>query len=232
MSLLPPVPEIPYKDITQLINGNLAFKNPLGEFNALALSKANGLKTFVTAASDPLNPLYNSEIAANTTQIINSVNNLINTFNRFTSHTNNLSGISLSTGLTGANFATITTIVSTVQRYRNDGGICQIVNGAFGAIQNASAIATQIAQLIGFIDNVLTIPNQIADKMDFMRGLLENQIESDLISFASAQLDALQLSAAAAISSLINNDCIADVLTKVGTQELKNVIREKGRDLF
>ena len=161
-----------------------------------------------------------------------ATDNLLTTFNRFRTHTDSLSGVNLSTGLNGANFATISSIASVVQKYRNDGSICQIINNAFGAILKANEYITAIQNLYGQLQNILTIPTQISSRINELRTLIESQIEEDLIAFASAQIDALRLSVASTISSLIGNDCIAEVLTVVGSQELKNVIANRGRNLF
>lgn len=238
MSLLPAINDLPYKDISDLISSNAAFTNPLRPSITLINASVTSLQTLVnsigfdTLFPSPPNPLYNPAVGIHASQILIAIDNLNTTLGRFSSHTDNLSGISLSNGLQGANFATITTIVSTVDKYKNDGSVCEVVFGAFGAILKANEFITAINNLIGQIGNILTIPGQIASNLDFLQQLLEEQIESDLIAFANAQIDLLQLSAAAALSSLINNDCIAEILTKVGSQELKTVIATKGRNLF
>lgn len=232
MSLLPSQQDIPFRDISKLVLSNTAFINPYTSILSTTNTKLSGLTSYISSASTIGNPLYDAGVALNATQIVVAINNLANTLVRFTSHSNNLSGISLSNGLQGANFATISSIVSSVQQYKDDGSVCELVYKAFGAILNASAIITQINLLLGRIDNILTIPDQIADNIDFIRLLLEEQIESDLNTFASAQIEALQYAAAAAINSLINNQCISQILTQIGSQELKNIIRERTSEIF
>ncbi len=232
MSLLPSQQDIPFRDISKLLLTNSAFINPFGGILTTTSTSLSNLSTYVEDASNILHPDYDADIALNATQITVAVNSLITSVNRFTSHTNNLSGISLSNGLNGANFATISSIVSTVQEYRNDGSICELVYGAFGAILNAAAIVQQLELLLGRISNILSIPDQIADNLDFVRLLLEEQIESDLNTFAAAQIEALQYAASAAINALINNECISEVLTRIGSQELKNIIRERTSEVF
>lgn len=232
MSLLPSQVDIPFRDISKLVLSNSAFVNPFGTTLSTTTSSLTNLANLVSNASTIGNPAYNAGIALNATQITTAVDNLLVTLGRFTSHTNNLSGISLSTGLSGANFATISSIVSTVQDYRNDGSVCELVYGAFGAILNASAIITQINILLGQIANILTIPEQIAENINFIKAVLEQQIESDLNTFALAQIEALQYAASAAINALIGNECISEILTQIGSQELKNIIRERTSEVF
>lgn len=231
MSLFPDVPKIPYADVTKLITANTAFVNPFASINSLATSRITQFKTFVTSVSTVGNSLYDAGVATNATAILASISTIQTTLGRFSSHTDNLSGVSLSTGLTGANFATISTIVSTVQKYK-DNSICDVVNGVFGAIQNLASIITSINQLLGQLDNILTIPSQISTYIDNLKNLLESQIQADLLNFATAQLTALQLAAAAALTSLIGNACVSDVITKIGTDELKKIVIAKSNTVF
>lgn len=232
MSLLSSNTDIPFRDISKLLINNSALKNPYGTLLSSTTTRMNTLNTYVTSASTVGNPLYNAGVSSNASQIIIAINNIKNTLTRFTTHTNSLSGNGLINGLNGVNFATISTIVSTVQEYRDDGSICELVNKAFGAILNADAIITQINLLLGLVDNILTIPDQIANNINFVKQLLEDQIVADLNTFTDAQLEALQYAASAAINSLINNPCIAEILSRVGTDELKAIIRDKSSQIF
>jgi hypothetical protein len=232
MSLLPTIDDIPFRDISRLVISNSAFINPYSTVILNTDNSLNQLWTLVTNASTIGNPSYNADVAINASQILNSIDLLLTTLERFTSHTDNISGKSLSLGLNNANFATISSIVATVQQYKDDGSVCELVYKAFGAILNASAIINQINIMLGRIANILNIPNQIADNLDFVRLLIEEQIESDLNAFASAQLEALQYAASAAINSLINNECISQILSQIGSQELKNIIRERTSEIF
>lgn len=224
--------DIPFRDISKLVLSNSAFVNPFGSILSSTTTSLTNLANLVSNASTIGNPAYDAGVALNATQITTAINNLLTTVGRFTSHTDNLSGISLSSGLSGANFATISSIVSTVQDYRNDGSICELVYGAFGAILNASAIINQINILLGQISNILTIPEQIAENINFIKLLLEQQIESDLTIFAIAKIEALQYAASAAINALIGNECISEILTKIGSDELKAIVRERTSEIF
>ena len=232
MSLLPIENDIPFRDISKLVLSNSAFKNPFGDILTSTNTTVAGFKQLVTDASNILNPNYNAGLATNSTAILASIASLETTLGRFTSHSNNLSGVSLSSSLNGANFATISSIVSTVQQYRNDGSICELVNNAFGVIMNASILINQINFLLNRIADAVNIPNQIVAHINFLILRLEQQIESDLNAFALAQIEALRYAASASINALIGNACIADVLTRVGSDELKNIVRERTRKLF
>lgn len=228
MSLLPSQVDIPFRNISKLVLSNSAFVNPYRTLLDLSNFKLAELSNIVNSASAISNP----NVFIHATQITTAIASLNTTLGRFGLHTDSLSGVNLSGGLSGANFATISSIVSTVQDYRDDGSICEVVFGAFGAILNLAAIATQIELLLGRIDNILTIPEQIANSLDFLKLLLEQQIVADLNAFAIAQIEALQYAASASINSLINNACVSEILTKIGSQELKNIIREKTSEIF
>jgi hypothetical protein len=231
MSLLPSVEVNPYASISKLISANTAFVNPLATSISSGLTGINNLKSYVTLASNVINPEYNAGVAIHGTSIINAVDTLVITFNRFASHTNNLSGVSLSTGLNGANLATITSIVASVDKYRTDGAVCEAVFAAFGAILKAAEFVDAINTLLGQIANILSIPEQIANNINFIISKIETQITEDLVAFTNAQLEALQLAAATAITSLIGNPCIGEVLTKIASQELKTEIDKKIRSI-
>ena len=232
MSLLPITNDIPFRDISKLVLSNSAFKNPFGEIISSTTSTLNGFRQLVTDASNILNPSYNAGIASNSTSIITAVTSLETSIGRFFSHSNNISGVSLSNGLNGANFATISSIVSTVQQYRNDGSICELVNKAFGAIMNASILINQFNFLLNRLADAANIPDQIVAHINFLILRLEQQIEADLLAFANAQIEALQYAASAAINALIGNKCIGEVISRVGSRELKNIVRERTREIF
>lgn len=232
MSLLPPLPLHPFDDINKLVSSNLAFTNPYQYTIDFVTMKINNMVSYVNFASIITNPLYNPDVATNALGILTASTSILTTLNRFGIHTDNLSGVSLSSGLTGANFATISTVVSTVQKNSRDGSICEIVNGVFGAIQNIASILNKINILISDIENIINIPFQIASKLNTIIAFLENQIQTDLLNFANAQLTALQLAASAALSSLLHNQCIADIISKVGTDELKKVVNSRIRGII
>lgn len=232
MSILPKTTTDNLKPIVDLISNNKAFVNPLeSSINTLAQS-IQTLKTDIIDFSNILSPTYNAGVSTNATAITNSIATLELTLNRFLSHTNNLSGKSLSLGLNGANFATISTIMSTVHEYRNDGSICELIHGAFGAILKAESIINDINNLLGRLANLTNLPGQIVAAVNYLILLLEQQIEDDLNAFASAQIEALQYAASAAINALIGNKCISEVLTRIGSQELKNIVHERINGVF
>lgn len=232
MSLLPIQTDIPFRDISKLVLSNSAFTNPFSSILATTTSTLSDTLSYVTNASTLLNPLYNAGVAANASQISTAITTLTATVSRFTTHTNNISGISLSNGLNGVNFATISTIMSTVHEYRNDGSICELIHGAFGAILKAESIINDINNLLGRLADIRNIPGQIVASVNSLILLLEQQIEDDLNAFASAQIEALQYAASAAINALIRNKCISEVLTRIGSQELKNIVHERINGVF
>lgn len=227
MSLLPIQTDIPFRDISKLILSNSAFVNPFANILTTTSNTITDTLAYVSNASTLLNPLYNAGVAANATQISNALTTLTTTVGRFTSHSNNISGISLTNGLNGANFATISTIMSTVQEYRNDGSICELIHGAFGAILKAESIINDINLLLSRLADIRNIPGQIVTAINSLISRLEQQIIDDLNAFAEAQLEALQYAASAAINALIGNKCISEVLTRIGSQELKNIVHER-----
>jgi hypothetical protein len=231
MSLLPTAPTNPFADIQNLIKTNTAFVNPLSGIISTGTATFTAFKANVLDLSDPLSGNYNPSVAIHGNDIVNAVDTLQTTFGRLLSHSDNISGVSLSTGLTGSNFATISTIVESVQKYKDDGLVCSVVYGAFGVILKAADIANTINLLLGQIQNLLSQPGQIADNIDFAKDYIETLITEDLVAFANAQIEALQIAAAAALTSLIGNPCIGEVLGKVGSRELKVIIDEKIRSI-
>lgn len=221
MSLLP----VPVQNIASIIQSNQAFANPydlvLGQVN----NKIASVKSIVQSAT------IGSPIYTNAAQILSSIDSIETVLENFGIHTNNLSGVSLSNGLNGANFATISTIVSTVQKYEND-AVCGLVNDVFGAIVKFGQIANAINTLIRQLDELDSFPERIANYLDILRNQLFNQIEQDLINFTTAQLKALQYASAAALNELINNPCISEIISVVGTQQLKRVLIPRIQQIF
>lgn len=234
MSLLPDVKTLipPFDGVKKLISANTAFVNPVSAPIINAVSSINRAKDRVLAATDILNPNYNPQVAANSSQIIAAMGTLTTTLGRFGVHTDALSGIGLGTGLGGSNLVSIASIVDSVQKYKNEGAICSAVYGAFGAIMKAAEIINSINALLGMLDRLSDIPEQIEAALLLLRNQLENQIETDLLAFANAKIEALELAAANAITSLIGNPCISDVLTKIAGKELKVIMNEKIRGIF
>lgn len=236
--LLPEIPKNPLSNITDLIKQNTAFSNPLAPIIGTATDTLTSVKTLVNSIGfnpvPPLlaNPLFNPTVGASASDIITSTDLLLVTLGRFQSHTDNLSGVSLATGLTGSNFATISSIVANVQKYHESSAICDIVYGAFGAIMAAADIISKITTLMGQLANLLTIPSQIASALNSIRQLIESQIANDLLAFANAQLTALQNAAASAISSLINDACMGNIIAAVGTQELRTILNTKAQTII
>lgn len=232
MSLIPAIPKNLNADISNLIKSNSAFTNPLANTLALGQSSIASMRTLVSSIGFspipplPANPLYNPLIGSHANDIISAIDTLTSTFNRMILHTNNLSGVNLSTGLNGANFATLAVIASNVQN-SNGTGICELVNGVFGSILNAASIVNQINTLIGQIQNILSFPDQIANNLNFIKQLLESQIANDLLAFANAELTVLQNAVATALGSLLNDACIGNIISQIGTIELKQVLGAK-----
>lgn len=217
MSLLP---EINQKtlDIKNLIASNTAFRNPytqvFGDIDAVIVNTKNVLNL-------PTPP-------TNAAQILGAITTLEGVLNQFKTHTNALSGISLSTGLSGANAATIMQVLNTIDKYKEDGGTCQFINNVFGSIvkfaQIAGAIATLVSQITNFINNG---DNMIEQRIQTLTNLLQSQITNDLLTFTEMQLRALQLSVASGLTSLLGNECLANIVSIVGTNELRTILNRK-----
>lgn len=204
--------------VRDVIVRNKAFINPYtGTLSSISSSLSRARE--VVMGADPL-----SDVGINASTILSSITSLENTVGRYLTHTNNMSGVGLTNGFTGANFATISQVVSTVQKYSNDGGICEVVYGVFGAIVKASMIIRQIENVIGQLNNLLNSVSTIASKLLLLQNLLESQIEQDLLAFANAQILALQNAAANAIANLTGSPCIGDVIGIVGSAELKKIV--------
>lgn len=234
MALLPDVKTLvpQFDGVKKLITANTAFVNPVSAPIINAVSSINRAKDRVLAATDILNPNYNPQVAANSSQIIAAMGTLTTTLGRFGVHTDALSGIGLGTGLSGSNLTSIATIVNSVQKYKNEGAICSAVYGAFGAIMKAAEIINSINSLLGMLDRLSEIPDRIEAALLALMNQLENQITSDLLAFTNSKLEALELAAANAITSLIGNKCIGDVLTKIAGKELKAIITPKIQGIF
>lgn len=212
--------------VRDVIVRNKAFINPYtGTLSSISSSLSRARELVMGA--DPL-----SDVGINASTILSSITSLENTVGRYLTHTNNMSGVGLTNGFTGANFATISQVVSTVQKYSNDGGICEVVYGVFGAIVKASMIIRQIENVIGQLNNLLNSVSTIASKLLLLQNLLESQIEQDLLAFSNAQILALQNAAANAIANLTGSPCIGDVIGIVGSAELKKVINPPITQIF
>lgn len=234
MSLLPLATKNPNKEIIDLISNNIAFVNPLAGKIATGVSAITLLKSTVNAIgfNPPLtpNPNYNPSVGIYATDIVNAVDTLLITFNRFKIHTDGLSGVSINGGLSGANFATLSTIATNVQKYHDESAVCSIVYGIFGALLVAENIANQINLLVGQIQNLLSFPDQVKTNLDFITSLLESQIANDLLAFANAELELLRQVAASALTSLLNDPCMGNIIASVATDEAKRVLNKNARE--
>lgn len=207
----------PFDDVAQLIRAGKGFVNPYTS----AITQMQSKLTQLVADMPTLR--LNPNISPHADTILQSVGVLQTTAGNFLGHTNKLSGVSLSTGIDSVNFATISSVLATVQKYGNDGSACELINGAFGSIVKAAQYITDIMGLIAKIDNIDVLASQLPDVIDNLMNAMENQIITDLAVFANAQITALQYAAAAALTELTGNPCISEIISIIGTAELRKV---------
>lgn len=206
------------KQIRDLINSESAFSNVYNPVLTVINTQIPIAKGILNAAT-PGTPLGDNSVA-----ILGAISSLEITLGRFTSHTNSLSGVGLSTGLSGANIGTVMQVLRTIDRYKDDGAACEFINEVFGAIIQFAQIAEQIRIVYNRLVGLLDEPELLAERINTLRTLLEGRIENDLLAFAEAQLQALQYAISGALSGLLGNDCLAEIVGIVGTQELKKII--------
>jgi len=214
------------KNIVELFKTNQAFQNPFSQKITQVTSVINQVKSIVNGST------IGSPIYAEATAILGAITQLETTLGRFTSHTNNLSGVGLSTGLTGVNFGTISQVLSTVRKYSNDGGSCELINNAFGAIVKFAQIVQAIDNFILQLNELENFPERIANYITLIKNLLEGQIEQDLQAFAEAQITALQFAIASALESLTGDACISEIISIVGSGELRKIVRPEVTQVF
>lgn len=206
-------------EVRNLINGGTAFVNPF----ATTLPLVSGALTTAKGIIDTA-PI-GSALNLSAPQLILSIETLEDTLSDFGIHTDNLSGVNLSNGLNGANFATISQVVATVQKYQNDGSVCEVVFNAFGAIIQAAQIINSIRILIGQLENLEnSTPANIINFIDNLETILRTQIEQDLIAFANAQISALRNAVANTLIGLGANECLSQIIGIVGGAELKKIV--------
>lgn len=206
------------KSIRDLINAESAFQNvynPVLDVLNTQVETAKGILN-VTPPGTPLGD--------NSTAILGAISSLEITIGRFTSHTNSLSGVGLSTGLSGANVGTVMQVLRTIDRYKEDGAACEFINEVFGSIVQFAQIAEQIRIMVNRLIGLTDEPELLTERINTLITLLEGRIENDILAFTMAQLQALQYAIAGGLSSLLNNECLGEVLGIIGTDQLKKII--------
>lgn len=207
----------PFDSTAQLIRAGNAFVNPYtSAITQLTTKTAQLVADMPTLISNP-------NIAPHADTILQSIGILDTTIAKFTGHTNRLSGLTMTGGVDAINFATISSVLATVQKYGNDGSACELIFGAFGAIVKAAQYITDIMGLIAKIENIDELASQLPDVIDNLVNALENQMTTDTAVFVSAQITALQYAAAAALTELSGNPCISEIISIIGSAELRKV---------
>lgn len=217
--------QIPSFDpIAKVIKSGAAFTNPY----AVHIDK---MKDQVAQMLIDLPNIVDPEITPHVTQITSAITTLDTALDDLLDHTDKLSGVSLTGGLNSMNFSTISSVVSTVQKYGNDGSACELINGAFGAIVKAAEFVNDMNVLYGRLVNLSLAPDTLPFAIDTLKNKILSQIQADLLTFANAQITALQYAAAAALTELTNNPCISEIIAIVGTDELKKATNEAIQNL-
>lgn len=206
------------KSIRDLINSNSAFTNVYNPVITVLNTQVQTVKGILNI-EPPETPLGQSKA-----DILGAITSLENTINRFTSHTNALSGIGLSTGLSGANIGTVMQVLRTIDKYKDDGAACEFINEVFGSIINATHYIEQIRIIYNRLLGLTNEPELLAERINTLVTLLEGRITNDLMAFAEAQLRALQLALSSSLSQLLGNECLSEIISIVGTQELRGIL--------
>lgn len=206
------------RQIRELINAESAFTNIYSPVLATINTQIPIAKGILNAAT-PGTPLGDNSVA-----ILGAINSLETTLGRFTSHTNSLSGVGLSTGLSGSNLGTIMQVLRTIDRYKNDGSACSFINEVFGSIIQFAQIAEQIRIIYNRLVGLTDEPELLAERINTLVTLLEGRMENDLLAFTEAQLRSLQYSISGALSNILGNECLSEILSIIGTQQLRGIL--------
>lgn len=217
--------QIPKFDpIAQAIKSGAAFTNPYGVHIQTMKDQIAQMIIDLPNIVDPEITPYVSDITAAITTLDTALDDMLD-------HTDKLSGVSLTGGLNSMNFSTISSVVSTVQKYGNDGSACELVNAAFGMIVKVGEFVDDMNVLYGRLVNLALAPDVLALEIDNFKAKILSQIQADLLTFANAQITALQYAAAAALTELVDNPCIGEIIAIVGTDELRNATNQAVQNL-
>jgi len=207
--------------LTGLISGGKAFKNPMtGSISSLT-SKIDLLQL-----DNPASPIYAELTPTQITEITTAFENIKTQMVDFQSHTDTLSGVNMGGDKGMAQMAQI----MSVARVASGQQTCSEFNKAFGSIMNAAEIAAEIAALLLLIQQLIENPEavieELKNRLNAMTQRMADQIAADLQAFAQAQATALANAVGEAIVGLLGDNCFANVLGAVATDEMKKKIAE------
>lgn len=215
------------KDLLPLISSGQAFTNPLAAVSTAAttaLAAVPDAATLYTIAQGQ--PGGGSITMTQINGAVTSINQAIAAINNFRTHTDKLSGVSLGEGTTLGAIAN----AMAAQRSIQADSLCSTFLGAFGAIVNAAQFIALLGAIAKETDNFITnIPgyiNTFIQKLTQVVFNTTNQITADTNAFLAAQTLLLQQALAAAINSLIDDECFSEVLGAIATVPMKTKVFE------
>lgn len=215
------------KDIFSLVQSGTAFSNPVaGAATAAtaALTAIPDAATLYTLAQSQ--PGGGSITMPQINGAVTAINQAIAAINNFRSHTDKLSGIDTSQGTTLGAIAQ----AMAAQRTISEDSLCSTFLGAFGAIVNAAQFIALLGAIArdadNFMDNIPGYINTFIQQLTQVVANITDQITADVNMFLAAQTFLIQHALAAAINSLIDDECFSEVLGAIATQPLKNKVFE------
>lgn len=237
------------KQTRELLKSGTAFTNPLGEHiesakGAMSSIDAVTLETKINRVATKLNidPVELSDIQ----DIMDKANAGITAADKFKSHTDELSGVSLSGN---KNIANITKVVSALET--DIGQACSPkFSLSFGSLLNEDVLknlkehAKKVSDWFdwfdddSFTDSLLSQGQQdkinaLREKIDYIKGVfdeqkakLEESQEGDESAYDEAINELVQVSVAKYLPGLLENKCMATILSKVQSPGLTKAIDE------
>jgi hypothetical protein len=218
-----------FSGILNSIRSGSGFTNPIsnaisttvGAFNIPSVSELQAAATAQSLVTGlPVPPA--GEIVAAQAAIVNTVNSI----NSLIGHSDRISGVDL----TGN--GTLATIAKTMGAARKSNGekSCATVLGAFGTIAKAQQYIDEVQ---GVLETINQFKNNVAANIAGMTAAagvfvtkVAEQILSDTAALANAQLQLAEAAVASSVSSLVQDECMAAIMSSVMSQGLKNEVNK------
>jgi hypothetical protein len=198
-----------------------AISTTVGAFNIPSVSELQAAATAQSLVTGlPVPPA--GEIIAAQAAIVNTINSI----NSLIGHTDRVSGVDL----TGS--GTLATIAKTMGAARKANGekSCATVLGAFGAISKAQEFVNEVNTVL---ETINTFKNNVAGGIAGLTAAtgafitkVADQILSDTTALVNAQLQLAEAAVASSVASLVQDECMAHVMSSVMSQGLKNVVNK------
>lgn len=218
-----------FSGILNSIRNGAGFTNPIsnaisttvGAFNIPSVSELQAAATAQSLVTGlPVPPA--GEIIAAQAAIVNTVNSI----NSLIGHTDRISGVDLNGN------GTLATIAKTMGAARKANGeqSCSTVLAAFGAIAKAQQYVDEVN---GVLEELNTFKNNIAANIAGVAATtgafitkVADQILADTTALTNAQLQLAEAAIASSVASLVQDECMAAIMSSVMSQGLKNEVNK------